>query len=251
MTGEYRSTGKFVLPPYVPTKDRSHAEYVQAQRDLVTAISDRDHIHAYYNALTVLATRSLHPLREFTAVRGLRNLMNMEVAESVRQASPTHPKFPEYVGRKMADSVTTELRSLAETKPSSPVADLVRWRDSVTTSLYQNGGQLPKGSEAAQIAVALAGTYIREPAPDEAGERGFVVYTPAGLLYGTTESVLEDNLRQAAYTMTPPMASPFVPEHELDIYGGQYNFLAHEAEEARRQTAAQLLGFTATQHLRE
>ena len=179
--------------------------------------------------------------------------MYLDVPEATKMASPLHPNFPEYVGRKVAESVPTEVRSLAATKPNSPIAELVRDRDAFALSMdlvsHENGFRLPKGTEAAQIAAGLAGTYIREPVANEAGERGYIVYLPSGLVYGTTGKEFEGYLHQAAYITSPPDASPFVPESELDIYGGQPNFLLDEIQVARRETAVQLLGLAATQHL--
>lgn len=257
MTGpegaESPTVGRLTLPLHMPLDTFDAGEHVQARRELAEAIGDRDHIVAYYRALSVLATRRLHPLREISGGRGLRNIRYVNLPEATKMASPLDPRFPEYIGRKLADSIPTEVRNLAATRPDSPIAELVRGRDMLAVSMHlvrdQRKGQLPKGTEAAQIAAGLAGTFIREPAVNERGERSFVIYTPQGLVYGDTEKDFEGNLRRAAYTTTPSDVSPFVPEAELGIYGGQPNFLYDELRTAREQTTAQLVGPLATKHL--
>ena len=170
-------------------------------------------------------------------------------------ASPVHPRFPEYIGRKVADSIDTDARGMAEQFPDSPLATLIRSRDHFICENYlvdaPDGQRRPRGTEAAQIAANLAGTYIREPVPDEDGRQGFIVYDLGGLRYGSAlkEASYEAELFTCGYEVTPRSVSPFIPERELDIYGGQPNFLVAELRAMREITVAGWLGETATQPL--
>ncbi len=249
------NTGMFGRMTMWDTGAETAEQHKKARRLLAEAIDDRDHAAAYNLSFAVQSTRRLHPIRGINGVLGMRNVEVMDLPKATQMSSPLHPEFPEYVGRKVADRIALHERRFAAMYPESPMSTLVREFDEFTRTTYlqpaEDGKKLPQGSEAAEIAAGLAGTYIREPALNETGQRGFVAYVPGGVTFGWVDKSLEDNLLEAGYAMTPPAVSPFVPERELNIYGGQPDFLAKQLRTAHQETVATWIGSAIMQHPQE